>query len=92
MFVCHSLIERWDRGPPFGLLYHVGLVPQGDVNNGGGQLARLPVHLHGDGLVGRQGDFPALVQPLAVASHLQRGLQGSKISMGLKQSARTQAH
>ena len=60
--------------PPLGLLDHVGLVPQVDVDDGGGQLAGLPVHLHWDGLVGGEGHLPALVEAFAVPPHLQRGL------------------
>ena len=60
--------------PPLGLLHHVGLVPQVDVDDGRRQLAGFSVHLHGDGLVGGEGHFFALVEPLAVSAHLQRGL------------------
>lgn len=60
--------------PPLGLLHHVGLVPQVDVDDGRCQLAGLAVHLHGDGLVGGEGHFFALVETFAVTPHLQRGL------------------
>lgn len=60
--------------PPLGLLHHVGLVPQVDVDDGWGQLAGLSVHLHGDGLVGGEGHFFTLMESLAVTSHLQCGL------------------
>lgn len=65
----------WHGDPPLGLLHHVGLVPQVDVDDGRRQFAGLAVHLHGDGLEGGEGDFFTLVQPLAVTSHLQRGLR-----------------
>lgn len=60
------------------------MVSQGDLDDGGGQLARLPIHLHGDGFVRSQRDLPALVQPLTMAAHLKCGLWRSKSSMGYK--------
>lgn len=60
--------------PPLSLLHHVGLVPQVDADDGRRQLAGLPVHLHGDGLVGGEGDFFTLVETFTVTAHLQRGL------------------
>lgn len=60
--------------PPLGLLHHVGLVPQVDVDDGRCQLAGLSIHLHGDGLVGGEGHFFTLMEPLTMTSHLQRGL------------------
>lgn len=69
-----SLVEVGHGDPPLGLLHHVGLVPEVDVDDGWSQLAGLSVHLHGDGLVGGQGHLFALMEALAVAAHLQRGL------------------
>lgn len=63
--------------PPLGLLHHVGLVPQIDVDDRRRQLAGLPIHLHGDGLVGGERHFFALMEPFAVAAHLQGGLEAS---------------
>lgn len=47
--------------PPLDLLDHVGLIPQVDTDDGGGQLAGLAIHLHGDGLVGREGHLLTLM-------------------------------
>ena len=69
------LVEMWHGDPPLGLLHHVGLVPQVDVDDGRRQLAGFSVHLHGDGLEGGESDFLTLVEPLAVTAHLQRGLR-----------------
>ena len=68
------LVEVGHGDPPLGLLHHVGLAPQADVDDRRCQLAGLPVHLHGDGLEGGEGDFLTLMEPLAVTTHLQRGL------------------
>lgn len=71
MFV---LIEVGHGYPPLGLLHHVGLVPQIDVDDGWRQLAGLSIHLHGDGLVGGERHLFTLMEPFAMATHLQRGL------------------
>lgn len=68
------LVEVGHGDPPLGLLHHVGLVPQVDADDGRRQLAGLAVHLHGDGLVGGEGHFFTLMEPFAMAAHLQRGL------------------
>lgn len=68
------LVEMGHGDPPLGLLHHVGLVPQVDVDDGRCQLAGLTVHLHGDGLVGGEGHFFTLMEPFTVTAHLQRGL------------------
>lgn len=74
MFV---LVEMGHGDPPLGLLHHVGLVPQVDVDDGWCQLTGLAVHLHGDGLIGGEGNFFTLVEPFAMAAHLQRGLDAN---------------
>lgn len=71
------LIEVGHGDPPLGLLHHVGLVPQVDVDDGRGQLAGLSVHLHGDALVGAERHFFTLMEPFPVAAHLQGGLHTS---------------
>lgn len=68
------LVEVGHGYPPLGLLHHVGLVPQIDVDDGRRQLAGLSIHLHGDGLVGGERHLFTLMEPFAVATHLQRGL------------------
>ena len=60
----------WHGDPPLGLLNHVGLIPQADVDDGWSQFTRLTVHLHGNGLVGGKGHFFTLVETLAVTAHL----------------------
>lgn len=69
------LIEMGHGDPPLGLLHHVGLVAQTDVNDGRCQLAGLAVHLHGDGLKGGEGHFLTLVEAFAMTAHLEGGLQ-----------------
>lgn len=69
-----SLIEQRHGGSPLALLYHVGLIPQGDPNHGGCQPTRLPIYLHGDGLVSQKHHFPTLVQPFSMAPDLQGSL------------------
>lgn len=69
-----SLIEQRHRGSPLALLYHVGLIPQGDPNHSRRQPTWLPVHLHGDGLVSQKHHFPTLVQPFSMAPNLQGSL------------------
>lgn len=71
------LVEVGHGDPPLGLLHHVGLVPQIDVDDGRCQLAGLSIHLHGDGLVGGERHFFTLMESLAVAAHLQGGLDTS---------------
>lgn len=71
MFV---LVEVGHGYPSLGLLHHVGLVPQIDVDDGRRQLAGLSIHLHRDGLVGGERHLFTLMEPFAVATHLQRGL------------------
>lgn len=73
----YVLIEVGHGDPPLGLLHHVGLVPQIDVDDGRCQLAGLSVHLHGNGLVGGERHFFTLMEPFAVATHLQRCLDTS---------------
>lgn len=68
------LVEMGHGDPPLGLLHHVGLVPQVDADDGRRQLTGLTIHLHGDGLVGGEGDFFTLVETFTVSTHLQRGL------------------
>lgn len=68
------LVEVGHGDPPLGLLHHVGLVPQIDVDDRRCQLAGLSIHLHGDGLVGGERHFFTLMEPFAVATHLQGGL------------------
>lgn len=72
MFV---LVEVGHGYPPLGLLHHVGLAPQIDVDDGRCQLAGLSIHLHGDGLVGGERHLFTLMEPFAVATHLQCGLR-----------------
>lgn len=69
------LVEVGHGDPPLGLLHHVGLVPQADVDDGRRQLAGLSIHLHGDGLVGGERHFFTLMEALAVAAHLHGGLK-----------------
>lgn len=69
-----SLIEQRHGGSPLALLDHVGLIPQGDPNHGGCQPTRLPIYLHGDGLVSQKHHFPTLVQPFSMAPNLQGSL------------------
>lgn len=68
------LVEMGHGEPPLGLLHHVGPAPQVDVDHRRRQLAGLAIHLHGDGLVGCKGHFLTLMEPLAVPTDLQRGL------------------
>lgn len=75
VFFCDSLIELWEGDSPLGLLQHVGLVPECDVDNGRSQSARFPIYLHGDGLEGCERHLLTLMQSLAVTSYLQCGLQ-----------------
>ncbi len=76
------LVQVRHGDPPLGLLHHVGLVPQVDVDDGRCQLAGLPVHLHGDGLAGGEGHFFTLMETLAVTAHLQRGLHTNSTESG----------
>ena len=58
-------------GPaPLGLLHHVSLVAQAYADHGGLEAARLPIYLHGDGLVCDELHTLTLAQPLAVTTHL----------------------
>lgn len=75
------LVEMGHGDPPLGLLDHVGLVPQIDVNDGRRQLAGLAVHLHGDGLKGGEGHFLTLVEAFAMTAHLEGGLQTNEQSL-----------
>lgn len=68
------LIEQGHGVAPLGLLHHVGLVAQGDVDAGSCQLAGLSIHLHGDGLGRGENHLPALTEPLPVATDLQGSL------------------
>lgn len=61
MFVCDSLIELWEGDSPLGLLQHVGLVPERDVDNGWSQSAWLSIHLHRNGLKGGESHLLTLV-------------------------------
>lgn len=68
------LIEQRHGVAPLGLLHHVGLVAQGDVDAGRCQLAGLSVHLHGDGLGRGENHLSALTEPLPMATDLQSSL------------------
>lgn len=81
---CDSLIEQRHRCASLALLHHVGLVPQWYVQGGGREATRFAVHLHGQRLEGGEDDLSALMQPFAVAAHLQRRLvwrQGNALSL-----------
>lgn len=68
------LIEQRHGVAPLGLLHHVGLVAQGDVDAGSRQLAGLSIYLHRDGLGCGENHLPALAQPLPMATDLQGSL------------------
>lgn len=73
-----SLVQVGHGDPPLGLQHHVGLAPQVDVDDGRCKLAGLSVHLHGDGLVGGEGHFLTLVEPLTMTADLQCCLETHK--------------